>query len=119
MTVTVYLEAVLTWLIGDEQTAVRIFRELSQETQYEDPGRVVRRHLITDADHKPCRFDGRIERQRAEGHWMVRVDGLSQTVDLLSRNFPHEEIAYGRSIKGFAVAFNFIGPIAEPIKSRR
>ena len=49
----------------------------------------------------------------------VRVDGLKQTVDLLSRDFPRDEIAYGRSIKRFAIAFNFIGPIADPIGRRR
>ena len=115
--VTRYLEAVLTWVIGDEQAAIWIFRELGRETEHKDPGRVVRRHLITDADGKPCRFEGRIERQH-EGHWVVRVDDLKQTVGLLSRDFPHDQIAYGRSIKGFAIAFNFIGPIADPIGRR-
>lgn len=117
--VTQYLEAVLGWVIGDEQGAIRIFRELGRETEYEDPGRVVRRHQITDACGEAHRFEGRVERQRSEGHWVVRVDGFKQTVDLLSRDFPHEEIAYGRSLKRFAIAFNFIGPIADPISRRR
>ena len=117
--VTRYLEAVLVWVIGDEQDATRIFRELSRETEYEDPSRVVRRHRITDADGEARSFEGRVERRRSEGHWVVRVDGLRQTVNLLSRDFPHEEIAYGRSLKKFAIAFNFIGPIADPIGRRR
>lgn len=117
--VTRYLEAVLAWVTGDEQDAIQMFRELGQETEYEDPGRVVRRHRITDEEGRVRGFAGRVERQRSEGHWVVRVDGLKQTIDLLSRDFRHEEIAYGRSLKRFAVAFNFIGPIADPLVPRR
>ena len=114
--VTRYLEAVLTWVIGDRQTAIPIFQALSQETDYEDPSRVFRRHLLTGTDLKPRSFEGRIERQRSEGHWVVRVDGLNQTIDLLSRDFEHHELAYGRSVRNFSIAFNFIGPIADPIR---
>ena len=113
-----YLEAVLTWLVGDEQSAVQIFRDLAQETDYEFPGRVIRRHVITGIDGKPRPFQGRVERELGEGHWIIRVDQLNQKVDLLSRDFRNEDIAYGRTIKGFGIAFNFIGPIADPIRRR-
>ena len=117
--VTRYLEAVLTWVIGDEQGGRRMFRDLSKDTEYEDPSRVVQRHQITGADGEPYSFEGRVEREVSEGHWVVRVEGLKQTVRLLSRDFPREEISYGRGVKGFAIAFNFIGPIADPIRPRR
>ena len=106
-------------MIGDEKDAVRMFRELSRATEYQDSSRVVRRHVIADANGEPCSFSGRVERQRSEGHWIVRVDELRQTIDLLGRDFPNEDIAYGRSLRGFAIAFNYIGPIADPIGRRR
>ena len=111
-----YLEAVLAWLAGDVQSAVGVFGDVAQDTDHEFPGRVVRRHVITDADGAPCRFDGRVERDRGEGHWSIRVDGLDRRVDLLSRDFPKEDIAYGRVVRGFSIAFNFIGPIADPVR---
>lgn len=117
--VTRYLEAVLAWVIGDEQEAIGIFRELSRDTEYEDPGRVVRRHQLTDSRGQAVPFEGRVERQRSEGHWVIRVDGLKQTVDLLSRDFPREDVAYGRTLRRFGIAFNFIGPIADPMARRR
>ena len=117
--VTEYLEAVLTWMVGDDRNATQMFRELSRATEYQDPSRVVRRHVIADTDGESCSFSGRVERQRSEGHWIVRVDDLRQTIDLLGRDFPHEDIAYGRSLSGFAIAFNYIGPIADPIGRRR
>ena len=111
-----YLEAVLAWLTGDARCAITVFREVAQETDHEFPGRVVRRHVITDADGVPCRFEGRVERDRGEGHWSIRVYGLDRHVDLLSRDFPKEDIAYGRVVRGFSIAFNFIGPIADPVR---
>ena len=117
--VTTYLEAVLAWLTGDENGATRRFRELARETEYENPGRVVRRHMITDHEQKPQRFSGRVVQKRSDGHWRVVVDGMDMRVDLLSKDFPREDIAYGRSLNEFAIAFNFIGPIADPIGRRR
>ena len=111
-----YLEAVLAWLTGDVQFAIGVFRDVAQETDHEFPGRVIRRHVITDADRMPQRFDGRVEQDRGEGHWTIRVDGLDRRVDLLSRDFPNENIAYGRAVSGFSIAFNFIGPIADPVR---
>ena len=111
-----YLEAVLAWLAGDEHFAVGVFRDIAQETDHEFPGRVVRRHIITDADGAPCRFEGRVERDRGDGHCRIRVDGLDRRVDLLSRDFPNENITYGRVVRGFSIAFNFIGPIADPVR---
>ena len=111
-----YLEAVLAWITDDEEYAIPIFRDLARDTDHEFPGRVVRRHVITDAVGNPSRFAGRVERDRGDGHWGIRVEGLDRRVDLLSRDFPREDIAYGRMVSGFGIAFNFIGPIADPIR---
>ena len=113
-----YLEAMLTWLIGDEQSAIRMFRVLAQDTGHEFGGRVISRHTITGTDGVRCRFQGRLERDRGAGHWTVRVrvGGVDRQVDLLSRNFPNEEISYGRTIRDFWISFNFIGPIADPVR---
>ena len=113
-----YLEAVLTWVSEDEQGGIQLFRELGRETENDDPSRVVRRHVVAGSDGRPALFNGRIERQRSEGHWVIRLEKLAWKVDLLSRDFPDEHIMYGRTIKNFAIAFNYIGPIADPVRPR-
>ncbi len=121
--VTRYLAATLTWIGRGERAATDMFRELARDTDYEDPGRVIRRHFITDQDGRPQRFDGRVEEDsQSAGSCKVRLEGDSrrvgqggQVVRLLSRDFPRNNIAYGRQVRGFGVAFNFIGPIATPI----
>ena len=114
--VTRYLEGVLLWLSNNYEQARLVFRNLAMDTEFENAGRVVTRHVISDEYGAPHRFDGRVENLRQEGHWVVRVDGIGQTVVLLDRDFPNESIGYGRTIRGFSIAFNFIGPIAEPIR---
>ena len=111
-----YLDAMLTWLTDDEQSAIRMFRVLAQDTGHEFGGRVISRHTITGYDGTPRRFQGRVERDRGAGHWTIRVDGIDRQVDLLSHRFPREEISYGRTIRDFWISFNFIGPIADPVR---
>lgn len=117
--VTRYLAATLTWLGGGEKIATEMFRELARDTEYEDANRVVRRHLIANQDGQAMGFNGRVEREPQGGSCTVRLEGHTrQMVRLLEKDFPQYDIAYGRQIRGFGVAFNFIGPIATPITSR-
>ena len=115
---TRYLEAVLMWLTENYQYAQDVFRQLSDETDYEHRGRVIKRHVISCEDGTPRRFEGRVDTNRGGGNERIRIQGLDQTIPIRSSDFPREEIKYGRSISGFAIAFNFIGPIADPIIRR-
>ena len=115
---TRYLEAVLTWLSEDYHSADDIFRSLSVDTDLEFRGRVNKRHLISNPDGSTRIFQGRIETRRGGGNEGIRIEELNRRVAIRSSDFPHQEIVYGRTIGGFAVAFNFIGPIADPIIRR-
>jgi len=112
-----YLEAVLSWLVNDEQHAQAIWRELARETDFVDSRRVIRRHLLTDADGNPILFSGRVEVVSGENRFVLRVNEIGRRIQLLGRDFPGVDLAYGRTVPAFAIGFNFIGPIADP--SRR
>ena len=114
--VTRYLEATLSWLLGEYEHAGRMFSQLADDTDFENPSRVVKRHLFTGSNGAPRQFEGRVERQRGEHDWAIRVEGISPLVRLRARDFPNDEIAYGRTIKGFGIGFNFIGPIVDPLR---
>ena len=113
---TRYLEAVLTWLTEDYVSSREIFRQLHLETDNVYRGRIFLRHVVSDANGTPVGFTGRVEHQHSEGRWRIRVHELNQTIALLERDFPREDVRYGRELSGFAIAFNFIGPIADPIR---
>jgi hypothetical protein len=111
-----YLEAVLSWLNNEEQYANQLWRELARETDFIDPRRVVRRNILTDEAKKPLIFSGRIESAAESGRNTIRVDGLNRRIQLLARDFTDIDVAYGRAIPSFGIAFNYIGPIADPIR---
>lgn len=112
----VYLEAVLSWLGADENLAIRMWRELSRDTEYSDSRRVVRRLILTDDSGRPRSFEGRIEAETEPGRFSLWVEPLGRRVQGLGRDFQGLELSYGRTIPRFGVAFNYIGPIADPLQ---
>ena len=109
-----FLEAVLCWLLDDTKRAMEIWRSLSDDTAYQDRSRVVRWLVETAENGSPRKFRGRVH-QRGEGNWWIRVGGIARSIRLLERDFPNEDLAPGRELRDFGIAFNFIGPLADPL----
>lgn len=107
------LEAALEWLVGDAQSARDQFRSLGHDSDFEDPARVLRRLLLEAPGG--LGFAGKIRRQRSEGHWEVQVAGFNGEIDLLTRDFPADDLRLGRDVRSFNIAFNYLGPIADPL----
>jgi hypothetical protein len=110
-----FLEAVLLWLAKDSSRAIEIWRSLARDTEYEDRSRVIRRLLMTDQSGEAVRFRGRVESTGAANDWKVRVEGLNVPIPLLAREFQDEDLAHGRELSDFGIAFNYVGPIADPL----
>ncbi|SMC50951.1 hypothetical protein SAMN02746065_103117 [Desulfocicer vacuolatum DSM 3385] len=114
-----YLEAVFTWLLGDEGQAKQQWQTLSRETDNNDPRRIYKHHIFTKSDGYPQIFSGRVEREHAQGRWSVNVDELNRRIFMRQADFPEVELAYGRSVSNFTIGFNYIGPIADSLKHIR
>lgn len=112
-----YLEAVLSWLIGDEQRARDLWGELDRETDLSEQGRVNRRHLVTDEKGAVVTYSGRVENPAGDG-FMIRLEGTGRRIRLRTRDFSDLGLAYGNSVSGFGIAFNYIGPLADPQSKR-
>lgn len=112
---TRYLEAALCWAFDSDRRAIDSFRSLDEDSEFESAGRLVRRHFIADESGAARIFSGRVEAPRGKAHWRLHVDGLNKTIDLLERDFPDINIAYGRAVPRFAISFNYIGPIADAL----
>lgn len=113
---TRYLCAVLMWRLRREHSAREVWNSLSQETAYSDPRRVVRHHVWTESAGQPRLFHGRVTSDvLGRGRARVQVEELQQEVELLQRDFPHLDLRRGATVSGgFHIAFNFIGPVADP-----
>ena len=111
-----YLEAVLNWCVGNIPISKDMFASLSHETENLDPRRVVRRHIVSDKSFQPLAFRGRVERRLSPNRASVRVENLNCLVNIHRRDFAAEYLERGREVRNFSIAFNFIGPIAEPLR---
>jgi hypothetical protein len=113
---TQYLRAILMWRLRRENSARDIWNTLSLETAFSDPRRVVRHHVWTESGGQPKLFHGRVTTYSpGSGRVQVQVEELRQEVGLLQRDFPNLELQRGAAISGgFHIAFNFIGPVADP-----
>lgn len=109
-----YLRAVTTWLEGNQTASSAMWSELGFDTQFADSQRVSIRHLLTDRQGVPTMHRGVVERQIGPGRYSVRVDGLGVTIDCIAEYFPNVDLAVGRIITNFAIAFNYRGPLADP-----
>ena len=108
-----YLEAVLSWLLRDTKHASSLWQSLSDDTDYQDRHRTVRWHLVSDEQGEPRRFRGRVE--VSDVKHTVRVEEMEQSIALSLHDFPSDEIRHGRELRDFGIAFNYIGPIADPL----
>ena len=109
-----YLEAVLSWLVNDSSRALEIWRSLSRDTDNEDRSRVVRWLVSTDDNGLPRNYRGRIEK-RGETDWQLRIEGIGRPIAVSVRDFSEIPFSHGRELRGFGIAFNYIGPIAHPL----
>ncbi len=112
-----FLEAVLCWLLKDTKRASDIWQSLSRDTEYENRSRVVRWLVTTDESGAPHQFRGRIEK-RDENNWRIRVEGIEKPILVRAYDFPNDDLSHGRELRDFGIAFNYIGPIADPLLSR-
>lgn len=112
-----FLEAVLCWLLNDFNRAHQIWRPLSRDTEYEDRARVVRWLVATGEDGSPQRFRGRVVPSDGRD-WQVRVEGVDRPIALLARDFRDMSIAPHKQVSNFGIAFNYVGPIADPLSRR-
>ena len=113
-----FLEAVLCWLLKDTKRAIELWQSLSRDTEYQDTSRVVRWLVATDESGSPRQFRGRVEEQ-GENIWRIRVEGIDRPIRVSARDFPNDVLAHGRELRGFGIAFNYIGPSAEPLSRPR
>lgn len=110
-----YLIAVFSWLTGDETRAIAQFRQLARDTEYVEGRRVLPRNVITNEKKEPVPFSGVVERRIGEQRWSVHVRDLNRKVDLVESRW-FQDVSIGKEIQRFAIAFNYLGPIADQLK---
>lgn len=114
-----YTKAMALFHLGNYTGALDLFREIDRESiqNVKGPKRIFRHYLASDSNGNPLKYEGRIlwvnlEQDRGE----VYVPSLSKRITFIPRDFPRwNEMRKDQPLPAFHIAFNFIGPIADPV----
>lgn len=114
----IYISGVATFHIGHINDSLRIFRELGRGEKYvTGRRRIIRSYLVSTSDGKPEVFNGTVDwvsDNRFKGE--VYVEKLRSRIPFFPRDFSRPDIQKHDTLNKFHLAFNFIGPIADPIR---
>ena len=114
--VYLFLKGLALLHLGQVGAAISAFRDVERESHLiHGRRRVIRTYVASTPDGAPRLFHGTVawvdlERGRGE----LYVDELRQRITFIPRDFARAEVRRGESLGDFHLAFNFLGPIADP-----
>jgi hypothetical protein len=99
------------------EAATQTFKELDRESERTmGRRRIVRSYIASTPEGQPRKFHGTVAWASSEGNrGAVHVEELRRSVDFIPRDFGRAEIEKGASLGEFHIAFNFVGPLADPV----
>ncbi|MBK9155719.1 MAG: hypothetical protein IPM25_16180 [Chloracidobacterium sp.] len=114
-----YLQAVSLFHLGELERSLSVFKEIAFEPE-ETQGRrrIVRSLLASNPNGTARMFNGTVRwSDGTKGE--VFVEDLGRNIRFLPHDFNRQEIKVGETIAKFHIAFNFIGPIADPVRTTK
>ena len=116
-----FLEALALFHLGQITQAIQLFREVENESYtVSSRRRILRSFVASEPNGIPRTFSGTVRSVDPGGRRaQVFVEELRQRITFLPADFGRPEIRTGDSLGEFHIAFNFIGPIADPLTRSR
>ncbi|WP_431074604.1 hypothetical protein [Microbacterium phyllosphaerae] len=114
-----FLHGLTLFHIGSVAASQSEFRELGS-LGLDVSRRVHLAYLASDSEGRPRKFTGRVAWASADGRkGRVWVDQLKTEVDFVPLRFsPDAYRSKGEAVPTFHIGFNYLGPIADPIRLR-
>jgi len=115
-----FFRALSLFHLGDVDQAVDVLREVERESdQVRGRRRVIRSYLASTANGRPQIYHGAVVWVSPEGtRGDVYVEELRRKIPFLPLDFG-PDVAPKDTLDDFHIAFNFLGLLADPIRSRR
>lgn len=113
-----FLEGLATFHLGWISNALARFRELEQEVDYMyGRKRIIHSYLASTPDGRPAVFRGTVDWvDQEKNRGLIYVEELRCKIRILPWEFPRgRELRKGEPVGRLHIAFNFIGPKADPI----
>jgi hypothetical protein len=111
-----YLRGLALFHVRQYDRAFDVFRDLERESDAVwGKRRIIRSYVASSEAGRPLTFHGDV-------HWLspdglrgeVYVTELMRAVKFIGKEFPKQDLRKGTSLGEFHIAFNFLGPIADP-----
>jgi hypothetical protein len=97
--------------------SIEIFRDVERDSDLvRGKRRIVRSYLASTASARPTKFHGTvawIHDSLSKGE--VYVEELRRKIQFIPKDFGRTDFARGDSLGDFHIAFNFLGPLADPV----
>jgi hypothetical protein len=111
-----YLKGLALFHLGDTVHSLEVFRNVERESDLvRGRRRIIRSYLASTPSGEPRKFRGTVVRLYAEGsRGEVYVDDLRHRIPFIPYDFQRSDIHLHGNLGEFHIAFNFLGPIADP-----
>ena len=110
-----FLHAIANFHLMKYPDAFAAFRELEQIAIDIGRRRILKSYILSGPKGEPVKCTGQVKKLDIRtGRGSVYVEKLRREIAFFARDFNEPEIKVGASLPKFHIAFNFIGPIADP-----
>lgn len=111
-----YLLGISAFHLNQLNDTFDFFRDLERETHYtQGRRRIIRHYLASNPDGSPKVYNGTVVWANPEGsQGSIYIEDLLQKINFIPRDFGRPQISSHETISNFHIAFNYIGPIADP-----
>ena len=115
--VVAFVRGLAFFHLGRLELAFQTFKELNRESErVMGRRRVVRSYIASTPAGQPQKFHGTVAWVGADGaKGSVHVEELRRQIDFRPHDFGKPDITPRASLGEFHIAFNFVGPIADPL----
>ncbi|MBC1237224.1 DEAD/DEAH box helicase family protein [Nostoc sp. 2RC] len=113
-----YLKGLANFHLDRISTSLEIFKELENESSSIGRRRILRSYLMSSSDGSPRKFTGEVAWRHEKSYepGAIYVSELQRNrITFIPQQFGKPDIRPGESPGEFHIAFNFLGPIADPI----
>ncbi len=116
-----YLLAISLFHLERYDDSLATFRELERESDYvTGRRRIVRSYLSSNKENSPNVFSGTVAWISANGaRGEIYVDEIRRNIKFIPRDFNMPEVREKETFNRFYIAFNFLGPVVDPVSYYR
>jgi hypothetical protein len=111
-----YLRGLALFHVRQYDRAFEVFRDLERESDAVwGKRRIIRSYTASSESGRPLPYHGDVQWLSPDGlRGEVYVTELMRSVKFIGKEFPKQDLRKGSSLGEFHIAFNFLGPIADP-----